>query len=191
MIYFSRHIFQLHHMEVHMLSNYILLGNYNNSWDQGEITSWGNAKHELFPVIFLSPIVTEYIYGFTTFSHIPPWYDSQTCLRHRFQQNILRNYLGYTLFWHLVYGQNYQMHKDNTNLTTVTKCSEVLYLGSNCCLSFKITWTEMETWLTLFRWARCLSMMSNNSLALGFLLKTVKLKMAKKETLMFEYVWYW
>lgn len=55
-----------------MLSNYILLGNYNNSWDQGEITSWGNAKHKLFPVIFMSPIVTEYIYGFTTVSHIPP-----------------------------------------------------------------------------------------------------------------------
>lgn len=141
MIYFSKHIFLLHHMEVHMLSNYILLGNFNNSWDQGEITSWGNAKHKLFPVIFLSPVVTAHIYSFTTFSSYSNTIcDSETCLRHHFQQNVLRNNLRYTLSSPWVYGQNYyQMHKDNANLLTVTKYSKVLHLASNCCLSFKIT----------------------------------------------------
>lgn len=46
-----------------MLSHSILLGSYNNSGDQGEGTSCGNAKHELFAVIVLFPVVTEYTYG--------------------------------------------------------------------------------------------------------------------------------
>lgn len=85
-----------------MLSNYILLVNDNNSWDQGEITSWGNAKHNIFPVIFLSPIHLQIYHLFFIFPMIR---NGQTCLRHHLQKNILRNYLGYTLCSHLVYGQ--------------------------------------------------------------------------------------
>lgn len=50
-------------MEVHILIMFYL-GNYN-SCDQGIITSWSKPKEKLFP--FLSTVMTEHIYGFTTF----------------------------------------------------------------------------------------------------------------------------